>query len=589
MMDEWDKLDQQFNGAAPPPGKSTDPWDALDATFSKPAAATPPAPAAQSVAPRAQLPKLGQKQTRMDRFAMGAMDPVVGASQLIEHVLPEGANKAMRSASNFILGKLGKTERLPDTGIDSMVRDRENAYQAARQASAPQSITSLVTGKPTEPGFDGWRLAGNVLSPANLVAASKIPAAASLAGRMGIGAAAGAGTGALAPVTEGEFGTEKAKQMAAGAAGGAAFPALISGLARVVMPKAAANPNLKLLKDAGVRPTIGQTLGGRWNTVEEKLQSVPILGDAISKARGQAMNQFNSAAINRATGKIGQKVDKIGQDGVHEAGAKVGAAYDDALSSFGGIQLDDQFVQEAAQLQSMAGNLTPDMQKLFDKTYRDVLVGRLSPNGTLLPDTFKKVDSELGHIGSQYGKSVVASEKEAGAAIKQLRVILREQAMRTNPDAAGKLKAADSAYANLVRVEGAAKAAHNNEGVFTPAQLNMAIRTADDSVRKRSVARGTALMQDLGNAGQTVLGNRVPNSGTTDRALMAGGAGLLINPMIPAGLLGGAALYTSPLQRLLTGAVSARPQSAQAIANALKKGAPMTFPLGAQVGLGLLE
>lgn len=532
-----------------------------------------PEPARAAAAPRSELPKVGQKQTRMDRFAMGAMDPVVGASQLIEHVLPEGANKAMRSASNFILGKLGKTERLPDAGIDGMVRDRESAYQAARG----------------ETGLDGWRLTGNVLSPANLVAASKIPAAASLVGRMGVGAAAGAGTGALAPVTEGDFATEKAKQMAAGAAGGAAFPALTSGLARVVMPKAAANPNLKLLKDAGVRPTIGQTLGGRWNTVEEKLQSVPILGDAISKARGQAMNQFNSAAINRATGKIGQKVDKIGQDGVHEAGTKVGAAYDDALSSFGGIQLDDQFAQEAAQLQTMAGNLTPDMQKLFDKTYRDVLVGRLSPNGTLLPETFKKVDSELGHIGSQYGKSVVASEKEAGAAIKQLRVILREQAMRTNPDAAGKLKAADSAYANLVRIEGAAKAAHNNEGVFTPAQLNMAIRTADDSVRKRSVSRGTALMQDLGNAGQTVLGNRVPNSGTTDRALMAGGAGLLINPMIPAGLLGGASLYTSPLQRLLTGAVSARPQSAQAVANALKKGAPMTYPLGVQVGLGLLN
>lgn len=588
-MDEWDKLDQQFNGAQAPTGSAKDPWDELDAAYSQPAVETAASVQQPKVATVKQLPKVGQKQTRLDRFKFGAMDPVVGASQLIEHVLPEGANKAMRNASNFILGKLGSAKRLPEEGIDGMVREREVDYQAARRASAPQSITSLVTGKPMEPGFDGWRLTGNVLSPANLVAASRIPAAASLAGRMGIGAAAGAGTGALAPVTEGDFAAEKAKQMAAGAAGGAAFPALTSGLARVVMPKAASNANLQLLKEAGVRPTIGQTLGGRWNAVEEKLQSVPILGDAISKARGQAMNQFNSAAINRATGKVGQNVDKIGQDGVHEAGTKIGAAYDDALSSFGGIQLDNRFAQEAAQLQSMAGNLTPDMQRLFDKTYRDVLVGRLSPNGTLLPDTFKKVDSELGHIGSQYSKSATASEKEAGAAIKQLRQILREQAMRTNPDAAGKLKAADRAYANLVRVEGAAKAAHNNEGVFTPAQLNMAIRTADDSVRKRSVARGTALMQDLGNAGQTVLGNRVPNSGTTDRALLAGGAGLFINPMIPAGLLGGAGLYTSPVQRLLTGAVSSRPQSAQAIAEALKKGAPMTFPLGAQVGLGLLE
>lgn len=572
-MDEWDKLDQQFSGAQGPAGGGKDAWDELDAAYSRPAAPSAAPSPQQKITAVSDLPKKDGKPTRMDRFAVGAMDPVAGASQLIEHVLPEGANKAMRTASNYLLRKIGRTDRLPEGGTDQLARERESAYQAARG----------------DAGLDGWRLAGNVLSPVNLVAASRLPAAASLAGRMGLGAAAGAGTAALAPVTSGDFTTEKVKQMAAGATGGAAFPALTSGIARVVMPKAAANPNLKLLNEAGVRPTIGQTLGGRWNTVEEKLQSVPILGDAISKARGHAMNQFNSAAINRATGKIGQKVDKIGQDGVHEAGTKIGAAYDEALSSFGGIRLDSQFAQEASQLQNMAGNLTPDMQKLFDKTYRDVLVGRLSPNGTLLPETFKKVDSELGHIGSQYGKSVVASEKEAGTAIKQLRTILREQAMRTNPDAAGKLKAADSAYANLVRVEGAAKAAHNNEGVFTPAQLNMAIRTADDSVRKRSVARGTALMQDLGNAGQTVLGNRVPNSGTTDRALMAGGAGLLINPMIPAGLLAGASLYTSPLQRLLTGAVSARPQSAQAIAKALKKGAPMTYPLGVQIGLGLLD
>lgn len=579
MSGPWEEY-----ASAQPASTESGPWAEYAAPTSKPAPAAVP-----QTASRTQLPKVGQKQSRMDRFAMGAFDPFVGASQLIEHVLPEGANRKMREVSNSILRKFGSKERLPDTGIDSLVREREENYQAARRASAPQSITSLVTGQQTDPGFDGWRLTGNVLSPANLVAASRIPAAASLAGRIGVGAAAGAGTGALAPVTEGDFAAEKAKQMAAGAAGGAAFPALTSGLARVVMPKAASNSQLALLKQSGVRPTIGQTLGGRWNAAEEKLQSLPIMGDAITKARGKALDQFNSAAINRATGAVGQKVGKIGQDGVHEAGERIGAAYDDALSSFSGLKLDNQFAQDAAQLQQMAQNLVPGMRDKFDKTYRELVVGRLSPNGSMLPETFKKVDGELGHLAAQYGKSSVASEQEAGAAIKQLRTILQEQAKRNDPGSARKLKAADTAYANLVRVEGAAKAAKNNGGVFTPAQLNGAIQAADSSVRKRAVARGTALMQDLGNAGQAVLGNRVPNSGTTDRALMAGGAGFLINPAIPAGLLGGAGLYTSPVQRLLTGAVSSRPQSAQAIAEALKKGAPMTYPLGVQVGLGLLD
>lgn len=537
-------------------------------------------------------PKIGEKQTRTDRLLQGLRDPIDGGAQLLVHALPDGLVRNVNAANNWLADKTGLVARLPEGGIDQQIQEREAAYQAARRASAPQSITSLVTGQQADPGFDGWRMTGNVLSPVNLVAASKLPQAASLAGRVGIGAAFGGASSALAPVTNaGDFAEEKAKQMAVGAAAGGVVPAVTGAVSRVIMPKAASNPSLKLLKDAGVRPTIGQTLGGRWNALEEKLTSLPIMGDAISMARGRALNQFNSAAINRAAGKVGAKVKNIGQRGVSEAGDEVSAAYDDALTSISGVQFDSTFAQQASQLQAMTRNLVPGMRDKFDKTYRELVVGRMSPNGSMLPETFKKVDSELGNIAARYGKSSVASEQEAGDAVKQLRVILQEQAARNNPDAALKLKAADTAYANLVRVEGAAKAAKNNDGIFTPAQLNTAIQTADGSVRKRAVARGTALMQDLGNAGQSVLGNRVPNSFTTDRALIAGGGlgSYLINPAIPAGLLGGAALYSTPAQRLLTGAVSARPQAAKAVAKALDKRATVALPLGVQVGLGLLH
>lgn len=98
-------------------------------------------------------------------------------------------------------------------------------------------------------------------------------------------------------------------------------------------------------------------------------------------------------------------------------------------------------------------------------------------------------------------------------------------------------------------------------------------------------------MQDLANAGQNVIGNKVPNSFTTDRALIAGGGlgSYLINPAIPAGLLGGAALYTSPAQKLLVGAASSRPKAAKAVAEALDKRAAYALPLSVQLGLGLLN
>jgi hypothetical protein len=43
------------------------------------------------------------------------------------------------------------------------------------------------------------------------------------------------------------------------------------------------------------------------------------------------------------------------------------------------------------------------------------------------------------------------------------------------------------------------------------------------------------------------------------------------------------------MQSLLSGAVSARPQSAQAVAKALRQTSPLLVPLGAQMGLGLLN
>ena len=99
-------------------------------------------------------------------------------------------------------------------------------------------------------------------------------------------------------------------------------------------------------------------------------------------------------------------------------------------------------------------------------------------------------------------------------------------------------------------------------------------------------------MQDLATAGNTVLGNKVPNSGTADRLWMGGaalGGAYALSPYAVGGLLGGAALYSSPAQALLRGAVSSRPELAQPVANALQKASPGLIPFGAQVGLGLLN
>ena len=512
------------------------------------------------------------------RFGMGMADPIQGGAQLLTKVLPEGVVKAGNAANNWLADKTGMVARLPEGGVDQQTREREAAYKASRGPDA---------------GFDWARLGGNVASPVNLAlgAGAGMAGAASLPMRMGVGGAVGASAGALAPVTQGDdFAAEKAKQAAMGGVFGAATPAAIAGVSRVISPKASVDPALALLKSEGVRPTVGQSLGGWANRAEEKMMSLPIMGDAIGASRRRAVEDFNRAAINRATAPIGVKVTKIGQEGIKEAGDALSQGYDDVLAGLKSIKFDGQWRQEMGQLKTMAKALPSNVRGTFQSKVKTLIDDRVSQAGGMTAQTMKQLDSELGEVARRYGRSAVASEQELGDAFLQAQALLREQVGRNSPQAAAAIKKLNEGWANLVRVERAGAAGVNADGVFTPAQLNNAIKAADSSVRKRAVSRGTALMQDLGNAGGN-LSNRVPNSGTFDRmAMAAAGLGAYwINPAIPAGLIAGAGAYTPPAQALLRGLATARPQAAQPIAGLLNRASPMLAPAGGLLGMEMFD
>lgn len=517
------------------------------------------------------------KGPKQSGFVKGLRDPIDGGAQLLTNLLPAGVVQAGNNLNNWLADKTGLVGRLPEGGVDQQVRQQESAYQAQRGPDA---------------GIDWSRIGGNVLNPANLALASKLPAAASTLGRIGVGALGGASSAALNPVTqEGGFAGNKMQQIGIGAASGALVPALTAGLGRIISPAASRNPELQLLQREGVRPTIGQALGGRWNATEEKLQSLPLMGDMISKARNNAREDFNRAALNRVTAPIGKKATETGQAGVQQAGDMVSNAYTQAKNQLGNFRLDRQGVGELQKIRQMADMLPDETARgQFQKLWR-TLANDISPNGTIKAEAFKRIDSKLAKEAARFSGAPDAYQQQLGDALGEVRTSITQNALRANPNAAAMMKAADTAYANLVRVEGASKNALQTGGFFTPGQLGSAVRQADQSVRDRATARGSALMQDLAGAGQSVLGNKVPNSATADRLMLgAGGLGAYaLNPAIPAGLLGGAGLYTSPMQSLLRGAVTARPQAAQAVRNTLLQASPGFVPAGAQIGLGLLN
>ena len=517
-----------------------------------------------------------EPMSKMDKVLMGAKDPISGGAQLLTSILPENVVKAGDSFNNWLADKTGLVAKIPSGGVDALVRRQEAEYQAKR-ADAGES------------GFDGYRTIGNVVSPANLAVASKLPAAVG-AGKAVIGAAGGAASALLNPVTEGDYWTEKGKQAGVGGAFGAATPMVTGAISRIISPKASTNANLNLLKSEGVKPTIGQTLGGFANRAEEAGMSLPFVGDAISSARNRAKDQFNQAAINRATKPIGEKVQGSGTQAVQEAGDLIGAAYDKAKNSLGGFKIDPQANTELSQLRMLATSGLQGRERSTVSNYFNDYLTRPS----LTAESFKELDSKLTSDIAKFGGGDAYQQKVADA-LKEVQRIITDNAKRANPKAADALAKADEAWANLVRVEGASIGAKGTEGVFTPGQLLTAVRGADKSVRDRSTARGTALMQDLATAGQSVLGNKLPNSGTADRMIYGGGllglgAGGMANlPLTAAGVGAGLIAYTPQMQALLRGLVSSRPQGAKSVADAFEQSAPFLIPGGAQMGLSLLK
>lgn len=544
--------------------------------------------------PVAQAPAVKSAPlTRTDRFVKGLRDPIDGGAQLLTNMLPEGVVSAGNRLNNWLADNTGLVGRLPEGGVDQQVREAEQAYQARRAASEPTSLTSLVTGQKQEPGFDGYRVLGNILNPANLGLARALPVGATLGSRIGLGVLGGAASSGLNPVTSGDFTEEKLKQLAIGGATGGALPAVTGAVARVVRPNASANPQVQALRAEGVRPTLGQTLGGVANSVEEKASSIPIVGDMISNARRGAAADLNKAAFNRALKPVGKELPKgvTGRDAVQFTEEAISDGYNKLLPGLT-VKSDKAFASEIQNLRQMVntGSLDPNSAKAFNRILQNDVLGKFKGQGALTGETFKAIESDLSNNIKRFAGSQDADQRLVGDALQEVQSSLRKMLERSNPGKSKELGALNSAWANFKRVQKASASLGAEDGIFSPAQLQSAVKAADRSKDKARFARGDALMQDLSEAGKTVLGNKVPDSGTAGRLLTAGGASLLDPSGIAPLALGSTfAAYSRPAQSLLTALVAERPEAANAIAQALRQGSPALVPAAAQIGIGLSQ
>lgn len=163
------------------------------------------------------------------RLAKGGKDPIDGAAQLLQRVLPESVVSAVNKAADAVggegtfLGDVLGVKGMSRQQLDADIRGSNAEYEAARAAQGQQ-------------GFDGARLAGNVLSPANAAVNRLVPlprVGATVKELATKGAVAGAAGAAVQPVmteTGDDYWSSKARQVATGATvGSVATPALVKG------------------------------------------------------------------------------------------------------------------------------------------------------------------------------------------------------------------------------------------------------------------------------------------------------------------------------------------------------------------------
>lgn len=430
-------------------------------------------------------------------------------------------------------------------------------------------------------GAIGGNIATMVLPGA---AATKVPLLAGM-GRaivnpntLGKAAAVGAGYMGLQPTAE--QGAEGLQQRLIEAGKGAALAGagygIAKGAGRMLNPQTSAE--VKALQAQGITPTPGQIMGGGFKKAEEAARSTPIVGDMITRAQRQGIEQFNRAAINRALNPVGKSIAKdapVGYKAVDDAYQAISQTYDELLPKLN-IVADRTFQKELGSLQGLAQNLNPAQATQFNAILKNEIQGKFTKGGIMSGETMKQIESKLGNLARNYSRDADYDKQLLGDALQEAQAVLRRMVERNNPQYAGKLGKVNEAYANLLRVENAAARQGAKEGVFTPTQLEAASRALDSSMRKRASAHGKALMQDLATQGDTVLSNKLPNSGTIDR-LLYGGAGLatgVVNPAIPAALLGGGALYTQPAQRTLAALLTQRPEVLRQFGDRLSDLAP---------------
>lgn len=347
------------------------------------------------------------------------------------------------------------------------------------------------------------------------------------------------------------------------------------------------------LRNRGVTLTPGQTLGGRAARVEE-IGSKLLLGggDIAIASRKQAFDDFNREFLNDAGSHIGFRLPDAKLKPTERMKLTRKAfdqAYDNARAGMSFVP-DQKLAQEVADFQAQLGSDLYDptnatrLQKLLDN---QLLREITSPNAS--PERYKRLSSLLRKRRDHFSK---AENWDMVDGVDKLQAMIDGAARRNStPESIAALDKADRGYAQFARAQEAGRMAGSEPGAFTPAQLMSVERRGDTTVRGRAFNEGDTLAQQWADAGQKVLGNVEPDSGTATRlAIGAPMTGATAFDPTGLGYVANAALGVSNLPGVKQGLTALiagkRPKVISDLGGLMQKYQPV---LGAGTGAALRE
>ena len=338
-------------------------------------------------------PPAADNRNMLEKAAQWASD-TFGASGNLRGSAVGGV---MQGMADPVAGLVQMGANLP--GIKSLVGDSVNAgiarkdaeYEAARQ-SAGRS------------GFDAARLVGNVAAPSNVIAAARVPMAATRVGQGFAGAAAGAIGAALTPEKDAQdFWSKKLQEGSVGGLAGAVLAPVAGAIGQRVS---------QMWNGRGTPPPPTGTPPGGW-------------GPAIQVPPG---SHAADASIAEAAAEAGQTIDEIPQSVLYQlrAQAEHALANNTTIDTAAALRKADF---EALGQQPLLGQITRDpMQFAREQNLRGIagvgepIAARLSGQSLGLNQTlgvFSNEADEAYGAGVKLAKDLKAFDAKTKAGVDQ--------------------------------------------------------------------------------------------------------------------------------------------------------------------------